>query len=298
MKFERLTELENFIKNKKLFDEYVSLFEIYTGGSSYNFCVQTKTKKYLLKVMCFSDRFIRLKEILKELNILQKIADDNFSQEEKILVMPFIDGKKMSNKDVTDNCVQLLKEQYQKLQLLDAHKIKIPSSESLEDISCEIDEILQREKGWIFQLVSKLFWPSMKENKIEPRGEKVIIHGDFTENNILIDSNRKPYIIDFERVRYGYAVEDWMYLLLQMAGFRKLFGSLSLLKSLSDKFNLPYTKNELLYGVQNFYWRLLLRRLHNNIYRKVSVRKNICLLIILFGYFRVQNFLLQNESIK
>lgn len=297
MKFERFDELENFIKNKKLFNGYVSLSEIYTGGSSYNFCVKTQTDKYLLKVMTRSDKSSRLKEILTELNLLHEIADESFSAKEKILVMPFIDGKKMSKRAVSDDCVRLLKEQYLQLQNLDAHKIKISESSAPENIAREIDEILRREKGWIFRVIDKLFWPRMKKFQVKLDNTKVIIHGDFTENNILIDTEGRPHLIDFEQVQYGYAVEDWMYLLLQMSGFRKLVGSLTLLREFLRKFNLPYTADELLYGSQSFYWRLLLRRLHNNMHRKVSVRKNLCLLMILYGYFRVQKFLRQKKSL-
>lgn len=293
MKFERFNELENFIKNKKLFEGFMSLSEIYTGGSSYNFRVTTKTGKYLLKVMSRSEKFLRLKEILAELNLLHEIADENFTAEEKILVMPFIEGKKISYKTISDNCARLLKEQHCRLQNLDAGKIKISAPRMLENVAGEIDEILQRENGWIFCIIDKLFWPKMKKSQVSVKGDKVIVHGDFTENNILVDTEGRPHLIDFEQVQYGYAVEDWMYLLLQMAGFRKLVGSLPLLRNLLDKFDLPYTADELLYGAQSFYWRLLFRRLHNNMHRKVSARKNICLLIILYGYFRVQKFLRQ-----
>ncbi|MCQ2734878.1 MAG: aminoglycoside phosphotransferase family protein [Alphaproteobacteria bacterium] len=296
MKFERFNELENFIKNNKLFEGFVSVSEIYTGGSSYNFCVTTQTNKYLLKVMKSPEKFLRLKKILGALNILHKVADENFTAEEKILVMPFIDGHKISRKIISEEFAYLLKEQYRQLRNLEASKIKISASHTLENVAREIDEILQREKGVIFRIIDKLFWRKMKKCQVQISGEKVIIHGDFTENNILIDRQKKPHIIDFEQVQYGYAVEDWMYLLLQMSGFRKLIGSLSLLQNLLDKFSLPYNPDELLYGTQNFYWRLLLRRLHNNMHKRASVRKNICLLIILYGYFRVQKFLLQKSN--
>ncbi|MBR1840715.1 MAG: phosphotransferase [Alphaproteobacteria bacterium] len=293
MKFTRINELENFIKNKKLFKGFVSLSEIYTGGSSYNFCVRTKTGKYLLKIMSRSEKFLRLKYILNKLGLLHEVADENFSAKEKILVMPFIEGKKISRKSLSVACVYGLKEQYRQLQELDIRQLKISEINSLHRSSCEIDQILQRENSLFFKIIRKFFWEKMKEGQVVLQGEKTVIHGDFTENNILIDKQGKPHLIDFEQVQYGYAVEDWMYLLLQMSDFRKLTGSLRLLKNLLQKFNLPYTADELLYGAQSFYWRLLLRRLHNNIHRKVSVRKNICLFIILCGYFRVQKFLRQ-----
>lgn len=293
MKYERTKELEIFIKDNKLFDNFKSLHEIYVGGSSYNFCVQTADKMYLLKVTRNVDRYDRLKPILKSLGMLTDLAVEEFAETEKLLAMPWIEGHKLSLNDISTVFLVLLNEQYQKIQRLDTTVITALPERRLENMVKETAVWLEKENGFMYRLIKKYFWIPMLTELVSLPEAKTLIHGDMTANNILIDGGGKPHLLDFDQVRFGYAAEDYISLLLQVSGFRGLYGSTAkfakLLKSVSD--NMIFKPNELLYGVQCFYVYLLWRRLHNSSAKKENTRKTLCLLICLLGYFRVRKLI-------
>lgn len=296
MKYTRTNELIKFIKNNNLFHEFNSIHEICTGGSSYNFCVQTAQKKYLLKVMNRLDRFVRLKLILQKLGLLVKLSVEDFSENEKLLAIPYIEGRRILLNDVSVELLTFLNEQYQQLQKLNTENVTILPQRALENMKQEIELLLAQDKSWTYQLIKKYFWNRCKTTLINMPTSQEVIHGDMTANNILVDVNGKPHLLDFEQVRFGYASEDYMGLFLQIAGFRGLYGSIKKLKKLVLMMLgcTTYTSMELLYGVQCFYLHLLWRRLHNRSSKKENVRKTLCLLICLLGYFRVRKALQEN----
>ena len=74
--------------------EYESIKEIEVGGASYNFCVQTKNKRYFLKLLPDNERFQKTKALCKMLKILHPTKYEDFKQY-KMLIMSYFDGHKV-----------------------------------------------------------------------------------------------------------------------------------------------------------------------------------------------------------
>lgn len=290
MKYERTKELEKFIKDNKLFNDFKSLDEIYIGGSSFNFCVQTADATYLLKVIRNVERYNRLKLALQALGILKELPVSDFAGTEKLLVIPYIQGQRIALKDITVKSFAQLKEQYKCMQSLDATAIKVLPQFDVADTVRELDDWLINEKGLMYRLINKYFWQKIKKELIIMPTVQILIHGDMTANNILVDAEGKPHLLDFDQIRFGYPIEDFMGLFLQIAGFRGLYGSFKRLQKMTEIADIyaTYSPNEILYGVQSFYLRLLLRRIRNRSAKKENTRKTLCLLICLLGYFRAR----------
>ena len=297
MKYERTKELENFIKDNKLFNNFKSLREIYTGGSSYNFCVQTTDAIYLLKIIRNPERYNRVQLVLKALGILKELPVNDFAETEKLLVIPYIHGQRIALRDITPKALTQLHEQYKCMQSLDTAAVKVLPQFDVADTVRELDDWLTDEKGLMYRLINKYFWQKIKKELIIMPAVHTLIHGDMTANNILIDGDGKPHLLDFDQIRFGYPTEDFMGLFLQIAGFRGLYGSLNKLKRMLGIADISsmYTSREILYGVQCFYLRLLLRRTRMRAAKKENARKTLCLLVCLLGYFRVRE-LLSNQT--
>lgn len=290
MKYERTKELEVFIKNNKLFDNFKSLNEIYVGGSSFNFCVQTAGETYLLKVIRNVERYNRLKLILQALGVLTELSITDFAGTEKLLAMPYIKGQRIALKNITAKSFMQLQEQYKCMQSLDTNAIKVLPQFDVTDTVQELDHWLTNEKGLMYRLINKYFWQKIKKELVILPALQILIHGDMTVNNILVDADGKPHLLDFDQIRFGCPTEDFMGLFLQIAGFRSLYGSFKRLKKMVKVANIDstYTPSEILYGVQNFYLQLLLRRARTRLAKKENTRKTLCLLFCLLGYFRAR----------
>ena len=287
MKFSDLHGLAQFIKKNKVFADYESIKEIEVGGASYNFCVQTKNKRYFLKLLPDNERFQKTKALCKMLKILHPTKYEDFKQY-KMLIMSYFDGRKVYYDDCNPVFLTKLCLQYQELlkRRLDAQFIA--SQFDMKQLCSKIDDLLQKRNGVIFRTLYKNLWKAIFSDIITLPKTKNIIHGDFTANNLMITKDNAPIILDWEGIRYGYATEDWCCLIIELAGFRGFFGSCHRLRRLCNMINsqFHFSAKEWKYGFQMFYINLLLRRLNND--KKQSWRKQLCLYICLLGYFRVQ----------
>ena len=168
----------------------------------------------------------------------------------------------------------------------------IDKQQNLVDICQSIDEVLLQHKNWSYKLINRLFWCRFSKNIHTLPSVKQIIHGDFGMKNILLDAANSPHIIDFEMLRYGYITEDWAMLLLQLAGFSRLWGSMNKFEIYYEQVKSLADKKTWLYGVQMYYAKRLLRRLQNS-HKKYGWRKNISFLCSLLRYFTVAKFIRQ-----
>ena len=287
MKFDDLNDLEQFIIENRIFADYESIKEIEVGGASYNFCVQTKNKRYFLKLLPDNGRFQKTKALCKMLKILHPTKYENFKQY-KMLVMSYFNGRKVYYNDFTPDFTDKLCLQYKEVlkRRLDAQFIA-PQFD-MKQLCSEIDDLLQKRNGLIIRILYKNFWKALSSDIITLPKTQNVIHGDFTANNLMITKDNAPIILDWEGIRYGYDSEDWCGLCLELSRFRGFFGSSRRLKELCNMINsqFHFSSKEWKYGFQMFYINLLLRRLSNN--KKQSWRKQLCLYICLLGYFRVQ----------
>ena len=78
MKFDDLNDLEQFIIKNRIFADYESIKEIEVGGASYNFCVQTKSERYFLKLLPDNERFQKAQALCKILKIFHPTKYEDF----------------------------------------------------------------------------------------------------------------------------------------------------------------------------------------------------------------------------
>ncbi|MBR1825460.1 MAG: phosphotransferase [Alphaproteobacteria bacterium] len=260
--------------------------EIYTGGSSYNFCILTQSGKYFMK-LCKNDKiFSKLKCLYLFHNVLHKVKNETFGQY-KILIMPFISGQKIHYRHCSNRFIENLCSAYQKVQTCQINADFIAPMRNMQQLRSELETLFQAQKSILSQCIYKNIWKLMETEVLSLAESKAIIHGDFTANNILVTADEQPYILDWEQLRYGYAAEDFACLALELTGFRGLYGCLSRFERIMREINkhLNISPQEWFYGVQVFYLSLLQRRLANR--KKQSWRKQLCLWLIMRGYFRV-----------
>lgn len=296
MKFSYSNILYEFIKEKYQ-ENFISLEEIYDGGSSYNFHLKTKQGDYFLKIITKSEE----KRIEKTLHLWQCFYDMPIAKLDElktkdviysIITMPYIDGYKLSAKQLTPDLYLRLQKTYQHMFSQQVSKKYIHPQQNLQEIKLKIDSILHREKKPDYKLIDVLFWRRFSQRLITLPLTEQVIHGDFSLKNILVDKTGQPHIMDFELVRFGYATEDWAMLLLQLASFSKLRGNMRLLRKIYTLMqNIDADKKQWLYGVQMYYLERLRRRLTDT-RKKHNLRKNLCFLCSLMRYFTVEKFIL------
>lgn len=293
MKFPDFEKLRNFVKTELFPLEYKNVREIYTGGSTYNFCIETINKKYFLKLISNQKDIDKIKKICELSNPLDQTKIKDFLNY-KTLVMPYIEGQKIRYKDCTPLLLNKLFSAYRAA--LSDQKIKeIANPEINISLLCdELKELVAASKKNIFRFLYQKFLKNIEKQLVSFPESQTLIHGDFTANNVLIAKDGQPYILDWAKLQYGNVAEDAASLTLELSGFRKLFGNLKRFKKLFLRTNtiLNLTTKEWLYGVQIFYLGLLKRRLNQS--QKQSLRKQFCAWLIMLGYFRIYHFLEKN----
>ena len=70
MKFDRSEKLCDFLQKNQIFPHMTSIKEIYAGGSSYNFYVETHENKFFLKLLVSQKSYLQIKSILTQLNFI------------------------------------------------------------------------------------------------------------------------------------------------------------------------------------------------------------------------------------
>ena len=297
MKFPNYTALQAFVKTELFPASYKDIYEIYTGGSSYNFCVITAKGKYLLKLLQEKNIFLKLKALNQINGTLHETKIEDFGQY-KLLLTTYFDGHKLSYKDFSEAFIRRLWKIYQTVNRfkLDQRLIGTQRDNRLQYEN--IIQLLETTNQDIFTYCYRKLLKIMKGDLVRLSLPLQTIHGDFTTNNILVDSELKPCVIDWGSVRYGYSSEDLSSLILQLSGFRSPVGRMARLKKLFSSINkyAQLSSEEWFYGMQAFYLNLLDRRLGNA--RKQSFHKRLSLLLILLGYLRVRSFIMKRNRVR
>lgn len=295
MKFAQSQELADFLRKEQIFPQILSVKEICVGGSSYNFCIKTTKGEFFLKLISAKrvEIYRLLKKILSQFEFLYPLRQEKFA-DFYLLAMPYVIGRKLKYKDCSPELFAKLQAEYVKFQACDVAKEYIRPQQNMPQMIEKISECLQKDTSLAGRLLSKYFWQKIKPELVFLESSAKFIHGDLTANNILLDKDGSPYLLDFEQIRYGYEIEDICYLFLQLCGFRGLWGRIGRFARLRKMIE-PLLQNGIsaeywLYGVQLFYLNHLYRRLINP-KKHSSFRKEMCLLWSLRQYFRLSRYL-------
>lgn len=293
MKFDRSEKLCDFLQKNQIFPHMTSIKEIYAGGSSYNFYVETHENKFFLKLLVSQKSYLQIKSILTQLNFIYPLEQENFD-EFYLLAMPFVNGHKLRYSDCTPELFEKLKKSYSQMQSCVLSKDFIKAQQNMPEMIKQITSYLKNDKSFSGKMIDKYFWRPILSELVCLEPSNAFIHGDLTRNNILIDEKAQTFIVDFEQIRYGYEIEDICYLFLQLCGFRGLFGNLQHFQKLRQMslslFDEPVSQRYWLYGVQMFYLNHLCRRLTNK-QKHSNLRKEMCFLWSLRQYFRLSRYL-------
>lgn len=295
MKFAQNQKLADFLRKKQIFPQILSIKEVCLGGSSYNFCVKTEKGEFFLKLISAKqdEIYLQLKNILAQFEFLYPLPVEKFA-DFYMLAMPYVVGRKLKYADCSPELFAKLQAEYAKFQACKLPAKFIHPQQNMPKMIAKISECLQKDRSLAGRLLNKYFWLKIKPELVCLESSAKFIHGDLTANNILIDKDGTPYLLDFEQVRYGYGIEDVCYLFLQLSGFRGLWGRIGRFAKLRKMIE-PLLQNEIspeywLYGVQLFYLNHLYRRLINP-KKHGSFRKEMCLLWSLRQYFRLSRYL-------
>lgn len=295
MKFAQNQKLADFLRKEQIFPQILSIKEIYCGGSSYNFCVKTAQGEFFLKLISANrtNAYLQLKHLLSQLDFLYPLPKEKFA-DFYLLAMPYVVGRKLKYADCSPELFAKLQAEYAKFQACELPAEFIRPQQNMPKMIAKISECLQKDRSLAGRLLNKYFWRKIKPELVCLESSAKFIHGDLTANNILIDKNGTPHLLDFEQIRYGYGIEDVCYLFLQLSGFRGLWGRIGRFNKLRKMME-PLLQNEIspeywLYGVQLFYLNHLYRRLTNP-KKHGSFRKEMCLLWSLRQYFRLSHYL-------
>ena len=293
MKFAHIEKLEKFIRENKLFPDFESMSEIYEGGSSYNFKIFTKDKTYLLKLSERDENYHRM------LFMLEKLGDNyplNISEFDgyKLIAMTYYEGEKLRYNRLNADVLQNLSNIYHSVFGPQLASNNIRPQVMMDDLLEKINNKISASKNLGERLCMILFWNKIKNNLIKLPQTDNIIHGDFSQNNVLISNDNKIHLIDFDAIRYGYEIEDFAHNTLQICRFSSLCGSMRKFKkiyTLINEINGKYSDTMWLYGIQIFYLLSLLRWLGLSNNKKKGLYKSLCRIAGLCNYFRIEKFL-------
>ncbi|MBP5353435.1 MAG: aminoglycoside phosphotransferase family protein [Alphaproteobacteria bacterium] len=292
MKFTGYETLENFVR-ENLFSDCIEMQEIYTGGSSFNFKVKTGTGEYLLKLTGNEMEYRKLSLFVPLFYPLYPLKQQKF-HEYYLMAMPFIHGRSLRYGDVNAKLMAQLAQSYRHLEDIASNPEYILPQQHLKTLFENAETLVKQEKGVLGWFLRR-FMTGIKRHTVDIDNKNQVIHGDLSVNNILVDQNGQPYILDFESVRYGKSVEDVAALMLQLSGFRGLTGCLykfAHLRKMVDNEH-RFSPQEWLYGVQFFYLKRLCRRCRQTgkNSKKQNFRKSICFMMSLMRYFQIEKYL-------
>ncbi|MBQ8480926.1 MAG: phosphotransferase [Alphaproteobacteria bacterium] len=293
MKFARIEELEKFIRQNELFVGFKSMSEIYKGGSSYNFKIITDKGTYLLKLLDHIGNYNRMRFMLEYLGENRALNLDEFDGY-KLVAMPYYNAVKLRYNRLNSAVLKNLSDKYH--QVFGAHLASdnVRPQIMMDNLQKEINEKISVSKNIGERLCMILFWNRIKNNLVKFPQTDNVIHGDFSQNNILISADNKIHLIDFDAIRYGYEIEDFAHNIMQICRFSSLFGSMKKFKKIYfmiNEINGNYSASMWLYGIQIFYLLSLLRWLDLTSNKKKGLYKSLCRIAGLCNYFRIEKFL-------
>ena len=224
-----LKKLKCFLENEALHKEIVYLKNLNQGGTSINLTCKTADAKFLIKILPNTNikRAERLLRILNSLKQISNIYSPNIIEfNEKqwfefdnyiILIIEFINGKKLKYKELNETHLNKIYTSYQYIQQLQLDALPQRKPEEIYKENKEmIEQLLKTENNFLKKKVLNKLNRFNNLLNIDTKcvDTPVIIHGDASLNNTIEDLNKNIALLDFEMIRYGYIVEDWTEFLL------------------------------------------------------------------------------------
>lgn len=293
MKFAHIEKLEKFIRENNLFPDFKGMSEIYEGGSSYNFKIFTANRTYLLKLLEHTGNYNRMLFMLERLGDNYPLSINEFYGY-KLVAMPYYEGEKLRYNRLSAEVLRDLCNIYHSVFGSQLASDNVRPQIMMENLKKEINDKISSKTSLGERLCAFLFWNKIKNNLIKLPQTDNVIHGDFSQNNILISTDNKIHLIDFDAIRYGYETEDFAHNIMQICRFSSLYGSMRKFKkiyNLINEINGKYSDKMWLYGIQMFYLLSLLRWLDLKSNKKKSLYKSLCRIAGLCNYFRIEKFL-------
>lgn len=274
-----IKKFKQFLEQNVFFNDVKSLKHINRGGTSCNFIVNFTDTKYLLKAIKKHQlpRVIRLCNILQALEKEQKIYSPHLIKFQNkpyfeydqwlILIIEFIDGKKLSAKQIDNQLIDKIFVSYQNIKNLNSDTSE---QRHIENIYAEnkdmLDKFLFENKNFIKRKILQSVYTLNEKlnNKTIPAKVPQIIHGDASLNNCLEDANKQIALLDFELIRLGYPVEDWAeFLISSLFQHQIYFFSTQKLKNLILHCNklFLFEKSDWQYGIDLYFLNLINKRL-------------------------------------
>jgi serine/threonine protein kinase len=217
-----------------------------------------------------------------------------------LLAMRFFVGHKPKYADFDSQLFAQIKELYANMQKIgNKTDIKVLSSQN-NNIEKYVNAInnafFDKSNNFVIRIINKLFWQRFKKDILHIAAGQEVIHGDLTVNNLLLNESGKIYLLDYGNLQYGYPLEDFVGLIMQLSGFSGIVGRcrhfIKLKKALQEaEIPLADEAQMWLYAVQMFYLKKLQRRFNGVRAKRNSLRKNLCLLLCLLQYFKLAKIL-------
>ncbi len=199
--------LGNFKSKSLIYDEW---------NTSY--FIKTTTGNYLLKIINFQGE----KEILAELNILQKLQDkiptifpiktNNkknfiFYKSKIILVFPFINGKPVLKGERLSSKLLIDLGKYYGIIHSTANLRNILQNDAYKEVQRFFNSIDKSSKE--YKIAEKTF-QLLRDHKFHQSNyPKGLIHADLHTENILVNKNKIVVILDFEEAHIDYFIYDF-----------------------------------------------------------------------------------------
>lgn len=284
-KVERTPQVDDFIsflQSSVFHSPILSIRQFNKGASSYNYLIETKTGKKLVKIAWKHKKsgVERLAKIIDTLSQNPHLATAHILPVQNALffnykknygfVLEYISGKSLPSYKMKSTHFQQILTHYQIFMQTNwtNPKILIPAY-NFEKMSKECMTTLHKyfyklKKRKDFRSRATLYLLKKVQNQLvciqktplRMKKEKIsIIHGDFHNNNLLFNKGKLVSFLDFEDVGYGYITEDLIRFILCLIERLPFFIPTAVfiqkwIKLANQRFNL--TKEEWIVGLNSF----------------------------------------------
>lgn len=222
------TFLQTHILNEK-----ITFFRPFRGGNcSYTFFVETKSERFVAKIILQASEKNKLHSYLEtqvsKFPVLCGIKMDKiFEYEGKICTLQKNYGTPLPRRHFSPQIIKQVFTEYTKIVNLCTVFHPIDSNYNINHKVEQYQQTinaLSADKTWHTKILLKFLRKIPPETlKFIPKNLR-IIHGDFFNNQILIQDNQLSAFIDWDNIRTGYPAEDfWNFIYFNMKRLRNPF---------------------------------------------------------------------------
>ncbi len=201
-----------------IFKDGIKSFRPFRGGnSSYCFWVETKEDKWVAKILFNKYTKDRLHTFLaqtaQECPVLRGIKMDKvFQYHGKDCTIQKNYGRPLPRRHFDTKIIQQIFHEYTKITDLSTAFGQIDSAfnpRHLLEIYAKAEQNLTEQENWHAKIL-RYFLHKINPDTLIFSKEKIrIIHGDFNNNQVLLENGKLSAFIDWETLRTGYPAEDY-----------------------------------------------------------------------------------------